>query len=101
MTTPDDIFDALRDVIDPDVGINIVDLGLVETVDVAPDRIYVGLIMTTPACPQGGYMVDQSVEVIRRRLDDAREVRVDLLDYPMWQPDRMSDLARQVLGWNR
>lgn len=98
MSMEERVLEALREVIDPEVGINIVDLGLVEAVDAGDERIYVGLIMTTPACPQSGHLAEESECAIWRHFDDV-PVEVEVLDSPFWTPDRMSEIARQTLGW--
>lgn len=88
----------LRDVIDPEVGINIVDLGLVYGIDVDHGEVTLLLTMTTPACPLG----DRIVEDARDRIDDVdgvAAVRVDLVWDPPWTPSRMSPEAKQTLGW--
>ncbi|OAN48960.1 metal-sulfur cluster assembly factor [Magnetospirillum moscoviense] len=97
MPTPDDITQLLRAVIDPDVGINIVELGLVESVVVADGLVRVDLIMTTPACPQTGHLQDEAARVIAKAGFDTR---VTVLEAPLWQPSRMSALARKSLGWD-
>lgn len=99
MITEDEIREALRQVIDPDVGVNIVDLGLVESVRVAPEGIYVDLIMTTPACPQSAYLADQSERVAREAAKDQLPVSVEVLDSPFWEPSRMSASAKAIMGW--
>lgn len=93
-----DVMEALSEVIDPEVGVNIVDLGLVQLLDVNEGRVYVGLIMTTPACPQGAHICDQAREAVERRADGL-DVDVELLDYPYWSPERMSEAAKRQLGW--
>ena len=99
MITETEIRDALQQVIDPDVGINIVELGLVERVEIAPEGIYIDLIMTTPACPQSAYIADESERMVRAACKDAHPVSVAVLDSPFWQPNRMSDSAKQIMGW--
>jgi metal-sulfur cluster biosynthetic enzyme len=89
--------DALKAVIDPDIGINIVDLGMVERVATGPDGIDVALIMTTPACPQSGYLQDECLRVLSEA--QAEPARVEVLELPLWDPSRLSDSARQALGW--
>lgn len=90
------ILDLLKGIIDPDVGLNIVDLGLVETIRLDADKARIGLIMTTPACPQAGYLADEA----RRRLKAAGiAAEVEVLSEPLWQPDRLSEAARAALGW--
>lgn len=96
MPSPDDITTLLKSVIDPDVGINIVDLGLVERVAIEDGTVLVDLIMTTPACPQTGHLQDEAARVITKA---GFKPRVAVLESPLWQPDRMTELARKSLGW--
>lgn len=94
----DEVVEALKTVLDPEVGVNIVDLGLVQTLDITADRVYVGLIMTTPACPQGGSICQDAMDAIRNRCGDPM-VDVELLHTPFWTPDRMTQDAKNQLGW--
>ncbi len=99
-TLQDRALDALRRVIDPEVGLDVVSLGLVYRIEAAGGELDVDLTMTTPACPLG----DQIVEDAERRiaaLGGVRAVRVELVWDPPWTPDRMSPEAKQKLGWNR
>jgi metal-sulfur cluster biosynthetic enzyme len=97
MLTQSQAFDILKGVIDPDVGINIVDLGLVESVEAAPDALSVALIMTTPACPQTSYLQDECARLLKDA--GAATVAVQVLDEPLWDPSRLSDVAKSQLGW--
>lgn len=99
MITEDQIREALCQVIDPDVGVNIVDLGLVESIRIAPEGIYIDLIMTTPACPQSAYLADESERVARSAAKDELPVSVAVLDSPFWEPSRMSASAKSIMGW--
>ena len=99
MITETDIRDALRQVIDPDIGVNIVDLGLVERVLATPEGVTVDLIMTTPACPQSAYISDEAERVIRAASHGDVAVSVQVLDSPFWEPGRMSASAKAIMGW--
>lgn len=88
---------ALRGVIDPDIGINIVDLGMVEHVNAGADGVTVALIMTTPACPQSGYLRDESARLLAQA--GANPVTVTVAEAPLWGPERMSQSAKETLGW--
>jgi metal-sulfur cluster biosynthetic enzyme len=99
MITESEVQDSLRQVIDPDIGVNIVDLGLVERISVSPEGIAVDLIMTTPACPQSAYIQDESERAIRSAAKGLTEVSVQVLDSPFWEPSRMSDSAKKIMGW--
>jgi metal-sulfur cluster biosynthetic enzyme len=96
---PVDILQALRDVIDPEIGMNIVDLGLVYKADILNGHVEVALTMTTPACPLGESIVEESKVAIQRHVHGVRSVSVDLVWEPPWQPSMMSDAARKRLGW--
>jgi|AGTN01.1.fsa_nt_gi Predicted metal-sulfur cluster biosynthetic enzyme len=89
--------ETLRGVIDPDIGLNIVDLGLVESVEATPGGLAVALIMTTPACPQSGYIEDECARLLRRA--GGGDVAVHTLELPLWDPGRLSDSAKAALGW--
>lgn len=93
------VWDALRSVIDPEVGENLVDLGLVYRVACAPGRVDVDLTMTSPACPMAGLIAEQAEQAIRAATAAAREVRVEVVYDPPWTPERMSESARNRFGW--
>ena len=97
MLTQSQAFEILKGVIDPDVGINIVDLGLVESVEASPQAVSVALIMTTPACPQTSYLEDECARLLKDA--GASKVAVQVLDEPLWDPSRLSDSAKKTLGW--
>lgn len=90
--------DTLLRVIDPEVGINIVDLGLVYGLDVRDDFIGIDLTMTSPACPMGEMILEDLHGKIQRDFPDAR-VEVELVWEPPWDPEMMSDRAKSNLGW--
>ena len=98
MATETDIREALRDVVDPEIGVNIVDLGLVYRIDVERTRVRVTMTMTSPACPLAEYLKDLVTSAIRRAVPDVVDVDIDLVSEPRWDPDMMSDEARRQLG---
>ncbi len=93
------MWDLLREVVDPELGINIVDLGLVYDVAVEDAAVRVAVTMTTPACPLHSYVVDAIEFVLRRDLPHLRTVDVRLVWDPPWHPGMMSPQARRQLGW--
>lgn len=97
--TENEVREALRTVIDPEVGINIVDLGLVYDIAVEPGRITVALTMTTPACPLGDLITGQARDAILMEAPEVDEVDIRLVWDPPWDPAMMSDAARKQLGW--
>lgn len=99
MPTEEDVRTALRRVIDPEVGMNVVDLGLIYGIEVAPNRVRVAMTMTTPACPMGSMITDDAREAIRDIAPDGADIVVDLVWDPPWSPERMSENARRHFGW--
>lgn len=89
--------EALRTVIDPELGLNIIDLGLVYGMKIDSREIYVALTMTTPACPLGDLIQAHARRAIEHALPD-REIEIELVWQPPWTSDRMSREARQMLG---
>lgn len=88
---------ALYDVVDPELGINIVDLGLVYDVEANDDRVRVAMTMTTPACPLHAYLTGEVEAALLGA--GAHLVRVDLVWDPPWDPAFMSREAKQMLGY--
>ena len=97
----DAVREALKQVIDPELFINIVDLGLVYlvTIDEAEDKsnIKVEMTMTSPACPAGPQLLSQS-KMVLSALAGAGNVEIKLVMVPPWTPDRMTEEARDQLG---
>ena len=99
--TPDEsvVWEALRGVIDPEIGESVVELGLVYRVECGPGRVRVELTMTSPACPMGGSIADDAEGAIREACNEAHDVQVAIVFDPPWTPERMSDGLRQRFGW--
>lgn len=94
-----DILDALTTVIDPELGMNIVDLGLVYDVHVEQAAVSILMTMTTPACPVAPHLVDQVKLTIGTGFPAVQSVDVQLVWEPEWHPLMMSWKARAQLGW--
>ncbi len=97
MPEQEQIIDALRTVLDPELNVNIVDLGLVYTVQTREAEVDVEMTLTTPACPAGPEILKSAVGAIEK-LDGVSKANVKLVMSPPWSPDRMSDAARDELG---
>jgi len=95
--TKDQIIDILRTVIDPEIGINIVDLGLVYDVLIKDQIIDITMTLTTPGCPMHGSITDWVRRIITMTIPGST-VNVNLVWEPKWTPDKMSDDAKQQLG---
>lgn len=94
------ILEALRSVVDPELGVNIVDLGLVYGVQQFDDGdVYVTMTVTTPACPIGSFL-EQQVRWAVMSVPGTGGVEVEVVHTPPWSPALMSDSARKVLGWS-
>jgi len=98
MVTDGDILEALRTVIDPELGVSIVDLGLVYHVEIDGARVRVEMTMTSPACPLRDYIKDLVVTAIAERAAELEDIEIVIVTEPPWTPDMMSDAARRQLG---
>jgi metal-sulfur cluster biosynthetic enzyme len=96
--TRSSIRDALHQVIDPELGVNIVDLGLVYGIWIDDDGVRIEMTMTTPACPLGEYLKDLVESSIKASHDDADNVEVVFVWDPPWTPDLLSDEGKHQLG---
>lgn len=95
----EEVLTVLRSIIDSEIGMNIVDLGLVYGVEVSDHKLHVDLTMTTPACPMGEMILDDVREVLSSLEPADVEIDISLVWDPPWSPDRMSEYARKQLGW--
>ncbi len=93
-----DILDCLQDVMDPEIGLSVVDLGLVYKACQTPGAIEVALTLTTRACPLGEMIVEDARERLARRFQDTSSVDVRLVWEPVWHPDLITDRGLQLLG---
>ena len=98
----DKIREELKQVIDPELFVNIVDLGLIYTVQFKESEneksdVDIEMMLTSPACPAGPQLIQQTKETLKR-LDDVGEVSVKVIMDPAWTPDRMTDDAKDQLG---
>jgi metal-sulfur cluster biosynthetic enzyme len=101
MTNVDEdlVRETLRQVMDPEAGMNIVDLGLVYGIEVGEPGVRVQLTMTSAACPMADMIVDDAYAALEGALPRNTPVDIELVWDPPWTPDRMSGLAREHFGW--
>jgi len=99
-TIAPEVREALRAIIDPEIGINIVDLGLIYAIEADQQTVRVRMTMTTPSCPMGGMLAEEARALIAQRYP-AATVDVDLVWEPPWRSDMMSPAARSQLGIRR
>lgn len=94
----DVVREHLRSVVDPELGVNIVDLGLVYTVEINEGNVKVKMTLTSPACPLGGVIQAQAHTALKK-LPWVKEVKIELVWSPRWDPHTMaSEDARMELG---
>lgn len=97
--TADLVRRSLRGVIDPELGVNIVDLGLVYGITVSADSaVVIEMTLTTPGCPLGGFLEDE-IRAALMVVPQVRGLTVELVWEPPWDPDAMSEAAKEQLGW--
>lgn len=94
------VWDALAGIPDPEFGINLVDLGLIYSVECAEGNVDVVMTLTTRTCPSGAWMYE-GVKAAVQALPGVRAVKVDLVFEPEWTPEMLSPGARVQLGWDR
>lgn len=90
---------ALRNVIDPEAGMNIVDLGLIYGIDIAPGSVRIAMTMTTPACPMSAMIMEDATQEIRSVVPDTTEIDVQLVWEPPWNASMLSAHAKEHFGW--
>lgn len=98
MPTADDVKKALRQVKDPEINLNIIDLGLVYDVEVADGSVDIKMTLTSPGCPAGPEILGDADRVIRE-LDGVQNVNIDLVWEPYWTPERIDPKVRAFLGF--
>ena len=99
MQTPDTIRKALRQVKDPELNLNIMDIGLVYDVAVSDaGDVHVQMTLTSPGCPAGAEIIGDVKNVVGN-LDDVQSVDVELVWEPYWTPDRMDPRVKTFMGF--
>jgi metal-sulfur cluster biosynthetic enzyme len=98
MPTVEDVTDVLRDVIDPELGLDFVELGLIYDVEVEGPTVRVTYTLTSPGCPIGP-QVSEQIEEFVSELDGVEEVQPVMTFSPPWTPERMSEDAKFALGF--
>lgn len=101
MTNRTDLIEAMKGVDDPEIGMNIVDLGLVYGVDYDEERgaVHVDLTLTSPGCPLAPEII-REIKRVLQALEDILDAEVDLVWSPLWHPSMMSDFAKDELGYD-
>ncbi len=94
----EDVMDALGNVIDPELGLDFVELGLIYGVEVSEGNVHVTFTLTTPGCPIGP-QVNEQIEEFVGELDGVRSISSEMVFSPAWSPEMMSEDAKFALGF--
>ncbi len=97
MAAKDEIMEVLKGVIDPEIGLNIVDLGLVYDIETSSNEIVVTMTLTTPGCPMHS-SISLWTENVIKKLEPEASVKINLVWEPRWTPALMNSDARRELG---
>ena len=96
--TEDSVNEALEEVIDPELGLDFVSLGLVYDIEIEGGEVYITFTLTTPACPIGPQVTEQIQEFVGE-LPGVETVNASMVFTPPWTPDKMSEDAKFALGY--
>jgi len=98
MLSEETVLETIKEnIIDPEIGINIVDMGLIYGVDINDTTVDITMTLTSPGCPAGGQIVN-GAQHVTQQLDGVEEVNVNVVWTPRWNPEMMTEDARDELG---
>ena len=95
--TKDDVYEALRDVYDPEIPVNVVDLGLIYDIEVDQGNVDVRMTLTFAGCGMGPYIAQQAEWRIAE-MDNVEDINVELTFDPPWTPDMITEEGKKLLG---
>ncbi|MBH75150.1 MAG: aromatic ring hydroxylase [Dehalococcoidia bacterium] len=95
--THDEVVGALKEVYDPEIPVNVVDLGLIYDVDINDDNVNIVMTLTAPGCGMGPYIAQQAEWAVAE-VEGVKDVSVDITFDPPWNPDRITDDGKMALG---
>ncbi|HEX5165565.1 MAG TPA: metal-sulfur cluster assembly factor [Thermomicrobiales bacterium] len=91
--------EALREVYDPELGVNVVDLGLIYAIDVDGALVRVTMTLTTPGCPLHDTITEAVNEAVGHYIPGVEGIQIDLVWEPRWSPEMMTEAGRREIGW--
>jgi metal-sulfur cluster biosynthetic enzyme len=97
--TPARVIDALHEIVDPEIGLDVVDLGLIYDLEVDGQNVRVRMTLTSVGCPVGPSMVTGVKRAVEMRVPGVKSCTVELVWEPAWSSERMSPSARAAMGW--
>ena len=98
MTNEEEVLEVLRECYDPEIPINIVDLGLVYKVAINGEKVSIEMTLTAPGCPVSGLLKEDVTNKLLS-IKDVKEADVEIVWEPPWSPEKMSEDAKRQLGW--
>lgn len=97
MVKEEDVVETLKSVIDPEIGLDVINLGLVYEIRINDGNVYIKMTMTTPGCPLTSWILADAENKVKQ-IPGVNEVQIDLVWDPPWSVDRISEEARRLLG---
>ena len=97
MPTKEDVINALSKVVDPEIGISVIDLGLIYGIEISDGKVLIRMTLTSPYCPLSRLIVSQVKQAVEK-IEDVKEVEIKLVWDPPWSPAMMSERAKKLLG---
>jgi metal-sulfur cluster biosynthetic enzyme len=97
MLNQDTMYESLKQIYDPEVGVNIVDMGLIYSLDIEENKVNITMTLTSPGCPAGPQILSQ-VDSALKALEGVDDVDIKVVWSPPWTPDMLSEEARDQLG---
>ena len=96
----ENIIEILQECYDPEIPIDLWNLGLIYNINIEDNDIDITMSLTTPGCTMGQYMADDIKSKLIEQLKNVRNVNVEVVFYPPWQPEMMTDEGRKKLGFS-
>ena len=97
MVSEASVLEKIKEIIDPEIGINIVDMGLIYGVDINDTTVDITMTLTSPGCPAGGQIIN-GTQHVTQQMDGVNEVNVNVVWTPRWNMEMMSEDAKDELG---
>ena len=97
MITENEVIEVLKQCYDPEIPINIVDLGLVYEIKISEHKIYIKMTLTSPFCPMSSF-IQSDIKSKLENLEGINEAEIDIVWEPPWSPDKVSEAAKAQLG---
>lgn len=99
MITKDQVTEQLKTIIDPELNVNVVDLGLIYDIGIDKDKgeVEVTMTLTTPGCPLS-FVFEEWIPAAVKKLEGVKDVHMNLVWEPPWDPDKMTDDAKELMG---